>query len=352
MFYTGEDLESSRMKPLSYLLVSALLASPLAARAAESCITQSQMQPAERAAVAAVATGFAQKIQANDANGVRSATIAEFRTDFSAMADEIASTAPHLASAQPQVDQVYILDASTLAKAASGANPDAQFFCTLNKSTNEAEFTIPQLPPGKYLFAMVRMESANPWLLSMLLRQDAGQWLLAGLYPKHLTADGHDGLWYWKQARTLNGGASKEPWNAWLYYQEAQALLMPASFVSSTHLDKLQTELTSALPSAVSGGISTDAPLVVKGGDGSEFRFTALTVEDAPGTTDKVDIAAHIKVDSLGDGAAARKRNIDAMTALLAAHPELRKGFHGVWVFSDAPDQSPYGTELAMSEIK
>ena len=335
------------MKHLSCLLVSALLASPFTARAAETCTTQSQMQPAERDALAAVATAFAQKIQANDAPGVRASTIAEFRNDFSAMANEIASTAPKLAGAQPQVEQIYILDAGTLTKAT-----DAQFFCTLNKSANEAEFAIPQLPPGKYAFAMVRMDSANPWRLSLLLRQESGQWQLAGLYPKHLTAEGHDGLWYWKQARTLNATAPKETWNAWLYYQEAQALLMPANFVSSTHLDKLQAELSSALPPAVSGGLSADAPLVVKGGDGSEFRFTALTVEDAPGTADKVDIAAHIKVDSLGDGAAARQHNVAAMSALLAAHPELRKSFHGVWVFSDAPNQSPYGTELAMSEIK
>ena len=335
------------MKHLSYLLVSAILASPAAARAAETCTTQSQMQPAERDTLAAAAAALAAKIQANDANGVRSATIAEFRTDFSAMANEISSTAPKLAGAQPQVEEIYILDASSLTKAA-----DTQFFCTLNKSANEAEFAIPQLPPGKYAFAMVRMESANPWRLSLLLRQENGQWLLAGLYPKHLTAEGHDGLWYWKQARTLNTAAPKEPWNAWLYYQEAQALLMPANFVSSTHLDKLQAELISALPSAISSGISADAPLVVKGSDGSEFRFTALSVEDAPGVADKIDIAAHIKVDSLGDGAVPRQRNVAAMTALLAAHPELRKNFHGVWVFSDAPNLSPYGTELAMSEIK
>lgn len=348
MYYTGEEFgEQHKMKHLSFLLVSVLLASNFTARAAETCTTQSQMQPAERDALAAAAAGLATKIQANDANGVRSATIAEFRTDFSAMANEIASTAPKLAGAQPQVEEIYILDASSLTKAT-----DTQFFCTLNKSANEAEFAIPQLPPGKYAFAMVRMDSANPWRLSLLLRQENGQWLLAGLYPKHLNADGHDGLWYWKQARTLNTAAPKEPWNAWLYYQEAQALLMPANFVSSTHLDKLQAELTSALPSAISGGISADAPLVVKGADGSEFRFTALTVEDAPGVADKVDIAAHIKVDSLGDGAAPRQRNVAAMAALLAAHPELRKSFHGVWVFADAPNLNPYGTELAMSEIK
>ena len=30
---------------------------------------------------------------------------------------------------------------------------------------------------------------------------------------------------------------------------------------------------------------------------------------------------------------------------------KLRDGFHGLWVFAEAPSQRPYGNELAMSEI-
>jgi len=58
-----------------------------------------------------------------------------------------------------------------------------------------------------------------------------------------------------------------------------------------------------------------------------------------------------LAVDSLGDAAAARKRNADAMVALLAAYPELRKPFHGVWVFAEAAGQNPFVTEQPMSEI-
>jgi hypothetical protein len=336
----------------SLFLVAVLAFSANAAQAAEVCTTQSQMKPADRDVLAQAAAALAAKIQANDANGVRPLTIAEFQKDFSAMANEIASTAPKLAGATPQVEQLYLLDATSLTKTAAGNNPDAQFFCSLNQSPASAEFQIPQLPPGKYAFAMVRMDSATPWRLSFLLRQDPvngqPQWLLAGLYPKHLTAVDHDGLWYWKMARTLT---SKEPWNAWLYFQESQALLLPANFVASTNLDKLQTELAAAAPSAISGGMSADTPMVVKAADGTEFRFTALTVEDYQGG-DKIDVAAHIKVDSVSDNAAARKVNVAAISALVAAHPELRKAFHGVWVFADAPGQSPYATELAMTEIK
>ncbi len=321
--------------------------------AAEVCTTQSQMQAADRDALAGAARALAAQVAANDEAGLKAATIAEFQKNFSGLADVVAATAPKVRGTTPEVEQVYLLDASTMAKTASGGNPDAQFFCTLNQSANEAEFSIPQLPPGKYGFAMVDMNGSGGsagWRVSMLLRQEQGRWLLAGLYPKAVTAGGHDGLWYWRQARSLNQTGVKEPWNSWLYYQEAQALLMPANFVSSTHLDKLQTELSAAAPPAVASGVSADAPLVVKGADGAEYRLTAVTVDDSLGA-DKVDVAVHLKVDALGDAAAARKRNVDAMAALVAAHPELKKAFHGVWVFSEAPGQSPYATELAMADI-
>jgi len=335
------------------LLIAALTVTAHSARAAETCTTQSQMKPADRDTLAQAAVALATRIQANDANGVRPLTIADFQKDFSGIAGVIASTAPKLAGAQIQVEQLYILDASTLTKTASGANPDAQFLCNLNQTPAEAEFSIPQLPPGKYAFAMVRLDSATPWRLSFLLQQDVAngqqRWLLAGLYPRHLTAVGHDGLWYWQQARTLV--TAKEPWNAWLYYQEAQTLLVPANFVGSTHLDKLQSEFNSAAPPAISGGLSPDTPMVIKAADGAEFRFTALTLEDYQGGN-KIDVVAHIKVESVSDSIAARKLNVAAASALLAMHPELRKAFQGVWVFSDAPNQSPYATELPMGEIK
>jgi len=113
----------------------------------------------------------------------------------------------------------------------------------------------------------------------------------------------------------------------------------------------LQSEFNSAAPPAISGGLSPDTPMVIKAADGAEFRFTALTLEDYQGGN-KIDVVAHIKVESVSDSIAARKLNVAAASALLAMHPELRKAFQGVWVFSDAPNQSPYATELPMGEIK
>ncbi len=261
----------------------------------------------------------------------------------------VGNLAPKLKGGTLQVEQVYLLDGSTLKGAGPGNTADAQFFCSLNQSTAEVDFTIPSLPPGKYGFAIVDVQGSSvPWRLSLLMRQEQGRWMLAGFYPKAMTAAGHDGLWYWTQARQMV--KRKENWNAWLYYQEAAGLLQPVGFIQSTHLEKLQTEQAAAAPTVLSEGVSAETPLVVKGTDGVEYRFSGLGVDDSLGG-DKVDVAAHLQVTEIGDPAAARKRNTDAMSALLAAYPELRKPFHGVWIYAEVKGQNPFATEQAISDI-
>jgi hypothetical protein len=336
------------MRVLGSFMLTAMLAS---VTHAETCTTQSGLSESDRNALAAAASGLAAKVQANDTSAIRTQTIAEFAKDFSSMQSLIAATAPRLAGDKLSVDQVYLLDASDLKKNADGTAADAQFFCSLNRSTMEADFLIPSLPTGKYAFAMVNASAASTapsWRLSFLLRQDQGQWMLAGFYPKPLAAAGHDGLWYWVQAREL--AKQKQPWNAWLYYQAATMLLRPADFVLSTHLDKLRTEASAAAPPALSDGISVDAPLVVKGANGTEYHFTSLTVDDSLAQS-SLDLALHLQIDKPSDPAAARKLNSDAMGALLTAYPELRKPFHGVWVFAQATGQSPFASELPMADI-
>jgi hypothetical protein len=316
---------------------------------AEVCTTQSQMSASDRDSLVGAARGLAAKVQANDVSGLQAATAVEYAKDFSGIGPVVGSTSAKVKDGTPIVEQVYLLDGTQLKPAADGSIPDAQFFCSLNKTVAEADFTISGLTPGRYGFVIVDVrDTSSPWRLSFLLREEGARWAMAGFYPKPLSAAGHDGLWYWTQARTMT--AQKERWNAWLYYQQAESLLTPVNFIQSTHLEKLRTEASAAAPPALSEGVTAEAPLVVKGADGVEYHFTALGVDDSL-AKDKLDIIAHVKVDQIGDPAAARKRNSDAMAALLAAYPELRKPFHGVWMFSEVPGQNPFATELAMNEI-
>lgn len=316
---------------------------------AEVCTTQSQMKEADRGPLVTAARELVGRVQANDAAGLRGQTVAEFAKDFSAIEYVVGQTAPRLKGGTLTVDQVYLLDGTDMKAATAGGTADAQFFCSLNQSTAEADFLIPGLTPGKYAFAIVEVIGvAVPWKVSILMRQDGGAWKMAGLYPKAAAAAGHDGVWFWREARRML--AAKQRWNGWLYFAEAEALLKPANFVQSSHLEKLHTEQTAAAPPALSDGISVETPLVVKGADGTEYRFTGLGVDDSL-AKEKVDVAAHLKVETAGDAAAARTRNVKAMAALVGAYPELRAAFHGVWVYAETAGQNPFATEQAMEEI-
>ncbi|MDE3104538.1 MAG: hypothetical protein KGK08_05120 [Acidobacteriota bacterium] len=315
---------------------------------AEVCTTQSQMTAAQRSDLAGAAAQFAGMVQRDDVPALQSAAIPELTQSFAAVQTLVGETAAKLSGASLTVDEVFLLDGTSLKRAADGSAPDAQFFCTLNQTAAETDFLIPSLPPGTYSFALVTSSGHSPLRLALLLRQEQGRWLLAGLYPRPLLAAGHDGLWYWTTARTFAG--QKQPWNAWLYYVQAEQLLRPANFVQSTHYDKLQAEQVAVAPPAITDGVTPETPLVVKAADGSEFHFTSLAVDDSLGK-EKIDVLVHLKTDSVADRAAAQKRNVAAIRALVAAYPELKQAFHGVWVFADAAGQSPYPTELAMTDL-
>jgi len=318
---------------------------------AEKCTTQSQMQSADRDALAGTAQVLAAKIQTNDIVGLKAAIIPELSADFSGIGNVIAATAPSLAGDTPEVEQVYLLDATDTKRNADGSAPDADFLCSLNKGSDEADFSINGLPPGRYGFTMVEFVGHSPWLVSLLLRQDGtgAPWKLAGVYPKETSAAGHDGLWYWSQARA--SAAKKQVWVAYLEYQEARELLQPVGFISSTHLENLRAESAAATPPELGDGIGTSSPLVVKSIGGKVFKFTSIT----PGNSlrkDKLDIVIYLDRDpSITSPQTIRKDNLEAMTAWLAQHPELRDNFHGMWIFANAPGQAPVTTVAAMNEI-
>lgn len=328
-------------------LTLALAAVPLGA---QQCVTQSQMQPADRATLVQTATQLAQQMQRDDTAGVKAATLPQYAQDFSGIAATIDSTAPHLANATLQPSSLWILDASRSSNGSDGSPQDTQFFCNLNKSAAETSFLIRSLPQGRYALAVVDANKpADPWQIAMLLRQGTGgTWQLAGLFPRATTAAGHDGLFYWRAARTA--AASRQNWTAWVDYREAEQLLKPVGFIGSSHLDQLREEQTKAAPTALSNGINRETPLVVKAKDGTEYRIIALGPDGSLGG-DRLDVAMHFTADALPDPVAARARNRKAAAALVDAYPELRDHFHGVWVFAETPNVPPFASEEPMAQL-
>jgi hypothetical protein len=324
-------------------LASAMLSPALQA---ETCTTQSQMAAADRTALTAVAQSFAVRVKSNDAAGVKAGTIPQYAENFDGIAAAISATEPKITGDVLSVTGLYILDASS-----NIGTKDTQFFCSLNNSASEAIFSLPALPPGRYALATVRAQGIQPaWNLSFVLRQSGSAWQLAGFIPKPATAAGHDGLWYWTQARTFAKQAQR--WNAWLYYSEADALLSPVDFVSSTNRDKLHAEQTETMPQPLQlNGISADHPLTLPEGTAAvpvpaqSFAFTAIgTQESLDGKS--LELAVHITASDVSKPADVRARSMQALNVLLAAYPELHNAFAAAWVYADAPGQSSFGIEF------
>lgn len=295
------------------------------------------------------ALALASAVKANDSARVQAMSAPDIAANFSPTAFIVHSTSAAIASDTLRVTDLYRLDASARKP---GDTSEADFSCALTGTTAEVDFGIPGLPPGVYAFVIVEADGPRPWLLPLLFEQQGSAWKMAGFYPHARTAAGHDGLWYWTTARA-DAKAGKK-WLAWVLYGEADQLLRPANFFTSTHLDQLRNERRNNAPGELSDGLSAETPLVIRSANaangGSEFHLTEL---GAAGTDDGkgLDLVLHYNTDSIADPAATRARNTAAASALLVAHPELREGFTGVSVFAQSPGQSPFVTEQSIADI-
>jgi hypothetical protein len=242
-----------------------------------------------------------------------------------------------LAGATVTIDALYGMDASDLKTGAE----DTLFFCGVSGSPAHAEITIPQLPLGQYALTLVRATGVKqPQQMAFLLQKN-GDWQLAGLFVKPLLVAGHDSVWYWTRARAYSQKGQK--WNAYFYYKTAAYLATPADFLSSANLDKLNQETAVVKPD----GLPAEQPMLIAAGK----KTYSVNDVHTDGSLGGLDLVLRYATEDAGDPVATRARNLEVMKATLEAHPELRDGFHGLWVFAEAPGQRPFGNELAMSEI-
>jgi hypothetical protein len=297
---------------------------------AVSCTTQGQMTEAERAPLVQAARTLATAVQNGNVAAAQALTIAKVRAQFDGIANTIQQTAPLLAGATITIDAVYGLDASDLKE----AGDDTQFFCGVPGSSAHVEITIPQLPKGNYALILVHATGVQQPQQMAFLFQKNGEWQLAGFFVKPMLVAGHDSLWYWTKGRAFAKQGQK--WNAYFYYEIAAYLATPADFLSSPNLEKLLQEMAGSKPPGLPG----EQPMVVTA-NSKTYSINDLHTDSSLGGLDLV--MRYVATDT-SDPVAARAANLEA-------HPELREGFHGLWVFAEAPNQRPYGNELAMSEI-
>jgi hypothetical protein len=305
-----------------------------------SCKTQGTMTEAERAPIVQAARQIALDVQSGRTADLKAATVPAVAASFNSIAQSAAALAPLMTGATITVNAVYKLDASD----AKPGDDQEQFFCDAGDNSSHVTFSIQHLPPGQFAFALVHATGvAKPQQIALLLQSlnPGSPWQLAGFFPKPLSVAGHDGLWYWKQARTY--AQKKQMWNAWLYYSTAAYLLQPAGFFSSTNFDKLADEQQAARPTDLPG----TTPLTVNG-DSTAYKVTSFRTDDALGG---LDLVAHYNSTS-SDPVADRAHTIAVMRGLLTLHPELRDAFHGLWVFADAgPGGQAFSLEQPMTEL-
>jgi hypothetical protein len=304
---------------------------------AVSCTTQAQMNEAQRTALVQAAQTLAAAVQSGNIGAVQALTIPKVKAQFDGIASTIEQTAPLLAGSTVTIDALYGLDASDLKSAAE----DTAFFCGLPSSPVHVDVTIAQLPQGQYALVFVHATGVKqPQQLAFLLQNNGG-WRLAGFFVKPLMVAGHDSLWYWTRARALNQKGQK--WNAYFYYATAKYLATPVDLLTSPNLDKLNQETTSSRPDGLPG----EQPMTLTA-NGKTYPVSDLHTD---GSLGGLDLVIRYTASDTSDPVAARAQNLEVMKAILAAHPEVRDGFHGLWVFAEAPNQRPYGNELAMSDI-
>ena len=318
---------------------------------AQTCITQANLAPELRDKLADSALALAVAVQTGDSAKVQSLASPEFAANFAQTAALIGALAPALAQDTLHVTHLFQLDATNRKP---GDASDADFSCPLAATASETDFSIAALPPGLYAFATVAAtDGPRPWQLSFLLQQQAAAsgsapaWKMAGFYPRESTAGGHDGLWFWRTAR--DDAKAKEQLLAWLLYGEADDLLRPANFITSTNLDKLRAERRAATPPELGDGIGAATPLVVKSGD-AEYRFTAIAAQPSDDGKQLI-LALHYDAAYQADPAAGRARNVAAAQALLSAHKPLRSAFDRVLVIADSSGHTPFVNDYTMAQI-
>lgn len=324
---------------LFFLLVAGTLLLPNAN--AVSCKTGSQMTAAERDALSSTARTLAGDVQSGDTQALRNNTLPAVAADFGGIAASANNLKPLMQQATITVEELYLLDASD--QSAGAARTD--FYC----GTRIVTIDIPNLPSGKYALAILHATGVpQPQQLSLILSENAeNRWMLAGFFSNRMIEAGHDGLWYWQQAREY--AQKKMDWNAWFYYQTAAALLQPAPFLSSPNFEKLQQEADRARPANLPAATRP----VMLDVQGSPVELTTINITEAFGGFDlEVHyIPSTAQLAQLHDPVAARKQAIAIMTALLVQHPELRSGFRGVWVRADQNGGSIYALDLPMAQI-
>jgi hypothetical protein len=316
-------------------VLTVLLCVP-AASYAVSCTTQAELTPQDRDALAAVSQKLATAVVDQDNATLQSMLLPMVTGQWEGIRGAVEAAAPVVKGGQVKLNFAYVLDAS-----AQTAPADTQFFCSNTNGSLTVTISMRSLPAGKY--ALILSEAAGSPLagqLGFILGWDANAWKLGGVYIRPGMLDGHDGIYYWKQARIL--ATSNAPWAAWFSYEIARYLLVPVDFLTSPNLEKLGQE-----EALIKGSPAESFPSQLPDG-ARTWKIESVNFDPA---LRQADLGITYESTGVTDPAAVRTEATAVMSALLKAHPDLRQNFHGLWAYASRGGKVSPVMELAMAQI-
>jgi hypothetical protein len=329
----------SMLKLRNFLTLSftaLLFAAPVLA---ETCTGGSDLDPQTRASLETTARSVYNMAAKGNVYGLKQNSVASLANSFGGVEQVVIDNKANLASSQPTLRGTYFLDAST----GTGTIARAEFYCGIFNSADRTGFILNNLPAGKYAVVIEEAHGATPLTLSLVLQVVDGAWKIGGFYVKQTTANGHDGKWYWDQAKQFAAKGQKH--NAFFYYLEASDLMHPVAFITDPTLDKLYDEIQAAIPPDV----PMNGPVTLTGPDGKNYQLTSaapLVVKDG------LSLLLKQLVPDASDTTAAFQANMGLMKAGVAKWPEIRDIFTSLVARAQDAQGRDYGSLLNMKDIK
>jgi hypothetical protein len=315
-----------------------LLATPVAGLAA-TCTMQDEMPAAEQSALADTGMRLLQAIAGQDEATVKAALLPAEANAWSGIQSAVQQAGPLINGGHVQFRDAFLLDASSQA-----APADTEFFCSNAGGTMNITLSMHELPPGRYAVLLAdALGAAQAGQIGLVLALNgsgsASAWQLAGLSVRPGSLDSHDGVWYWKRARSL---ATADPWSAWFSYDLAAYLQLPFDFVSSPNLQKLRQEQQQISPAPQAA-----LPLSLTAGDRT-WKVDAVGIDTS---LREPDLDVVYESAGVTDPAAQRTEATSVMSAFLKAQPSIRANFHGLWAIAVKNGQRTPVMELPMAQI-
>ncbi|GAC1516089.1 MAG: hypothetical protein NVS1B11_35670 [Terriglobales bacterium] len=339
MIHSRQKLSSLRL--WSQILMLAMLGIG-ANLHAPTCFTSSDMDQPTRSALSNAGNRYFDMTARGDVASLKQSSIASVASDFGGIEAAVKENQANFSGVHANLRPPFLLKAE-------GAAPleKAEFLCGVfnanGQTADSAEFVIPNLPPGTY--GIVIMDLPTPkgqYTLSFVLQQQGSDWKLGGFYV-NAAINGHDGKWFLDQARAYKTKGQKE--NAWFYFIQARALLVPVPFMYTQVTDKLYDESQTVKPTTLPAGGST-ADITA---DGKTYKLISI----APLAVGKdFDLLVRFQSADVSNTTQAFQDDMAVMKALVTKYPEFREAFDGVVARAVEPSGRDYGALLAMKDIK